>query len=289
MEKLPKPLVALINSVIDDYEQLTWNSNYLGDKMRISLVWTRGDALHVNRGIKHKSRSNRDRDNKRMKTLKERINNTEDDVNKTLNINIDNSEVEMESGDDMLHDETIDLPSVAPAEKVNITPVVKVVQPVCVSLDKTINLKDNEITESIVCQGSRTQRNLHTDVMDKENRQIDKIKTIAPKLIITGKSPCTDSHFQKIVYSQRSDGSCLIGKLKKKEMVVIWTLGKRGEFRHVNLETDKIEYENAMSSVYKFRDIRKSDNDEIKCYVRAIPRIERYAEMHRLCLWCFDE
>ncbi|VDI49764.1 Hypothetical predicted protein [Mytilus galloprovincialis] len=288
MDKLPKPLVALINSVIDDYEQFSWNSNYLGDKMRISLVWTRGDAIQVNRGIKHKSRSNRERDNKRIKILKERIDNSEDDVDKTSDINIDNSEVVMDSGDDMVHDGTIDLPLVAP-ENINITPVVKVVQPVCVSIDETINLKDNVLTESIVCQGSRTVRNLHTDVKEKVNKEIDKIKTIAPKLIITGKSPCTDSHFQKIVYSQRSDGSCLIGKLKKREMVVIWTLGKRGEFRHVNLETEKIEYENAMSYVYKFRDIRKSDNDEIKCYVRAIPRIERYAEMHKLCLWCFDE
>ncbi|VDI66230.1 Hypothetical predicted protein [Mytilus galloprovincialis] len=286
MEKLPKPLVALSNSVIDDYEQFTWNSNYLGDKMRISLVWTRGDAIHVNRGIKHKSRSNRDRDNKRMKTLKERMNNTEDDFNKTLNINIDNSEMEMESGDDMLDNGTIDLPLVAP-EKINITPVVKVVQPVCVLLDKTINLKDNEITESIVCQGSRTQRNLHTDVKDKENRQIDKIKTIAMKLIITGKSPCTDSHFQKVVYSQRSEGSCIIGKLKKRDTVVICTIRKRGEARHVNLETDKTEYETAMSYVYRFRDIRKSDDDELKCHVRGIPRIERYTEIQKILFVVF--
>lgn len=67
------------------------------------------------------------------------------------------------------------------------------------------------------------------------------------------------------------------------------TIGKRGESRHINLETDKKEYANAMSFINRLRDIRKLDDDEIICYVRSIPRMERYAEIHRLCLWCFNE
>ncbi|CAC5389725.1 unnamed protein product [Mytilus coruscus] len=82
MQKLPKPLVALINSIVDENEQLTWNSIYL------------------------------DRDNKRIKTWKERVGNSQDEANKTVNVNIDNSEVVMDSGDEILHDVHIDLPLV---------------------------------------------------------------------------------------------------------------------------------------------------------------------------------
>jgi hypothetical protein len=52
MESLPKPLIVLIGSIIEEYEHFTWNSTYLGDKMRISLVWTRGELINRNNGKK---------------------------------------------------------------------------------------------------------------------------------------------------------------------------------------------------------------------------------------------
>ena len=51
MESLPKPLIVLIGSIIK--EHFTWNSTYLGDKMRISLVWTRGELINRSNGKKH--------------------------------------------------------------------------------------------------------------------------------------------------------------------------------------------------------------------------------------------
>lgn len=288
MEKLPKPLVALINSIIDDYEQLTWNSHYLGDKMRISLVWTRGDLIHVNRGVKHKSRSNRERDNKRMKTWKERAENTNNDVDKTFNgDNQDNSEVIMDSEGELQYDGHLDLPLVAP-EQINITPVrnvvqpvvMKGVQPISVSLVKTS--KDNEITGRIVCNGSRNKKNVYTEVENIENNEKDEIKTIDPKLIITGNNLSTDSYYHKIVFNRRSDGSCIIGKVKNRDTVVMCSIATR-EIRHVNLVSEKSDFENAMYCVNRFNDVRKWDTCDIDCYVRDIPRMERYAEKYRLC------
>jgi hypothetical protein len=72
MESLPKPLVVLIGSIIEEYEHFTWNSTYLGDKMRISLVWTRGELINRNNGKKHKSPSKIERDNRRSDTWHEK-------------------------------------------------------------------------------------------------------------------------------------------------------------------------------------------------------------------------
>ncbi|VDI83815.1 Hypothetical predicted protein [Mytilus galloprovincialis] len=294
MERLPKPLVALIYSIIDEYEQLTWNSHYLGDKMRISWVLTRGDLIHVRRGVKHKSRSNRERerDNKRMKTWKERAENTNNDVDKIIKVNSDNhdnSEVIMDSGDELQHDGQIDFPLEAP-EQMYITPVMKVVQPVVmevvqpvvikivqpysVSLDRTN--KDNEITERIMCNGSRNKKNVYTEVGNIENKEKDEIKTVDPKLIITGNNLSTDSHYHKIVFDRRSDGSCIIGKVKNRDTVVMCSIAKR-EIRHVNLDTEKSDFESAMHCVIRFNDVRKWDTCDIDCYVRHIPRMEIYA------------
>ena len=68
MESLPKPLVVLIGSIIEEYEHFTWNSTYLCDKMRISLVWTRGELINRSNGKKHKSPSKIERDNRRSDT-----------------------------------------------------------------------------------------------------------------------------------------------------------------------------------------------------------------------------
>jgi hypothetical protein len=72
MESLPKPLIVLIGSIIEEYEHFTWNSTYLGDKMRISLVWTRGELINRNNGKKHKSPSKIERDNRRSDTWHEK-------------------------------------------------------------------------------------------------------------------------------------------------------------------------------------------------------------------------
>ena len=55
MGSLPKTLVILIGSIIEKYEHFTWKSTYLGDKMQITSVWTRGELINRNNGKKHKS------------------------------------------------------------------------------------------------------------------------------------------------------------------------------------------------------------------------------------------
>ncbi|VDI57740.1 Hypothetical predicted protein [Mytilus galloprovincialis] len=207
MEKLPKPLVALINSIVDEYEHFTWNSNYLGDKMRISLIWTRGEYVNTNKGVKHKSKSSKARDTKRLKTWQDKKENlhNDDDID-TSDIDTDSSEEDMsESSDENQQIDKVDIPLVAP-EKVNIRPVTKITHPVRVSINKSINKNNHESPpEKRVCRSSICgtsvevqKQSVHTNIKECEHVEIDdEIKTVASKSIITGNSPCNDSHYQK--------------------------------------------------------------------------------------------
>ncbi|CAC5411988.1 unnamed protein product [Mytilus coruscus] len=285
MEKLPKPLVALINSIVDEYEQFTWNSNYLGDKMRISLIWTRGELVNVNKGVKHKSRSSKDRDTKRLKTWQDKIENTQnDDDPDTSDIDSDSSEEDMsESSDENQQIDKVDLPLVAP-EKVHIKPVTKITQPVRVSINRSININNESPPEKRVCRssicGTSTEvkkQSVHTNVKEVQSAEIDEeIKTVASKSIITGNSPCNDSRYQKIVYNKRSEGNFVLGKVKKRETIVICNLTKQ-KINHMNLDTNKSAYEDTMYYINRFRDLRKTDDEDINCFVFDVPKLERYA------------
>lgn len=54
------------------------------------LLFTRGHLMHFNGRVKHKSRSYRDKHNKRMKTWKKITEKTNNSVDKTNNVNSNN-------------------------------------------------------------------------------------------------------------------------------------------------------------------------------------------------------
>jgi hypothetical protein len=45
--------------------------------------------------------------------------------------------------------------------------------------------------------------------------------TVTSLFIVTGKSPCTDSHYEKVVFSGTSEADYVIGKVKMKNILVI--------------------------------------------------------------------
>ena len=124
MESLPKPLVVLIGSIIEEYEHFTWNSTYLGDKMRISLVWTRGELMNRNNGKKHKSPSKIERDNRRSDTWheKQESNKIESEGEIDESEHSQSSEMETESEDEHIENTEVISPSVTPVQ-VNTLPV----------------------------------------------------------------------------------------------------------------------------------------------------------------------
>ncbi|VDI64330.1 Hypothetical predicted protein [Mytilus galloprovincialis] len=161
-----------------EYEHFTWNSNYLGDKMRISLIWTRDEYVNTNKGVKHKSKSSKARDTKRLKTWQDKKENlhNDDDID-TSDIDTDSSEEDMsESSDEKSTNRQVDIPLVAP-EKVNIRPVTKITQPIRVSINKSINKNNHESPpEKRVCRSSILERvwkfkniSVHTNIKECEH------------------------------------------------------------------------------------------------------------------------
>ena len=171
MESLPKPLVVLIGSIIEEYEHFTWNSTYLCDKMRISLVWTRGELINRNNGKKHKSPSKIERDNRRSDTWHEK-----QESNKIESEHSQSSEMETESEDEHIENTPVQV-STLPVD----------VPPVRVSINSR-QIKRNTITTNRV-EKKNSEENLPKTV-DIKCKQTT---TVASLSIVTGKSPCTDS------------------------------------------------------------------------------------------------
>ncbi|CAG2244788.1 unnamed protein product [Mytilus edulis] len=148
-----------------------------------------------------------------------------------------------ESSDENQQIDKVDMLSLLAPEKVNIRPVTKITHPECerVEID-------------------------------------DEIKTVASKSIITGNSPCNDSHYQKIVFNRRPEGDLVLGKIKKRDTIVICNTTKQ-KINHVNLDTNKSDYEDTMYYINRFRDVRKTDDEDISSYVFHVPKLERYAEV----------
>ena len=296
MDKLPKPLIALIDSIVEEYDHFTWNSVYLGDKMRVSLVWTRGEIARTNKGVKHKSTSNKVRDSKRLRIWKEKQEVENVIVHDSVeNMENDISDVDIESEqsvDDFENDETIS-PMVASIQ-VNSLPVVT--QAVRQSIDTGHKQcdKDNKETNIDTRTGLESESicSVNTQVIKNVNKNTDDtVMTIAPKEIITGKSPCRDCHYERIVISRTCEGDILLGKVKMREVLVTRNVSNRERLKHLDKQkdSDKSEYEKFISSVWRFPDVRKTDNEDFKDIVREIPNLDRYAEKFKLCPWCFEQ
>ena len=296
MEKLPKPLIALINSIMDEYDSFTWNSNYLGDKMRISLIWTRGELALINKGLKHKSKSCKERDSKRLKIWKDDVvtnSCVENSSNCVVEENIENhsvmedidlnsNDIDCESDMDSLDDTPQDL---------NAVPVVN--KPVRLPIDLEHNrdlFKETKTvtSESLECRTIFVNKTQDPNVLDIKCRQLNETEIIAPRSIVNGKSPCTDSHFEKIVYSRTLGGALIIGRVKKRDIIVTRNISHGEQLWHVDKAKNDYHYTELAYCVSKYKDVRKMTKAEYNKNVCEIPDMERYVEKFRLCPYCFE-
>ena len=188
--------------------------------------------------------------------------------------------METESEDEHIENTEVISPSVTPVQ-VNTLPVD--VPPVRVSINSR-QIKRNTITTNRV-EKKNSEENLPKTV-DIKCKQTT---TIASLSIVTGKSPCTDSHYEKVVFSRTSEADYVIGKVKMKNILVINQLDRSNAgIRHIVMEENKTEYESYMFYQRKFWDVRKTEDEEIRMYAKQIPRMDRYAEKYKLCPWCFQ-
>jgi len=111
--------------------------------------------------------------------------------------------------------------------------------------------------------------------------------TVAHLSIVTGKSPCTESHFEKVAFSWTREANYVIGKVKMKNILVINKLD-RSNIRHITIEDNKTEYDCFMFYQRKFWHVRKTEDEDIIMYTKQIPTMDKYAEKYKLCPWCFQ-
>jgi hypothetical protein len=105
---------------------------------------------------------------------------------------------------------------------------------------------------------------------------------VASLSIVTGKSPCTDSHYEKVVFSRTSEADYVIEKVKMKNILVINKLDRSNAgIRHIAMEDNKTEYESYMFYQRKFWDVRKTEDEEIRMYAKQIPSQIYYNAHHR--------
>jgi hypothetical protein len=96
--------------------------------------------------------------------------------------------------------------------------------------------------------------------------------TVATLSIVTGKSPCTDSQYEKVVFSRTSEADYVIGKIKMKNILVINKLDRSNAgIRHIAMEDNKTEYESYMFYQRKFWDVRKTEEQVVHQQVECLP------------------
>jgi hypothetical protein len=250
--------------------------------MRISLVWTRGELINRNNGKKHKSPSKIERDNRRSDTwhAKQKSNKIEFEGEIDESEHSQSSEMETESEDEHIENTEVIYPSVTPVQ-VSTQPVD--VPRVRVSINSR-QIKRNTITTN------RVEQKISEDNLPKTaDIKCKQITTVASLYIVTGKSPCTDSHYEKVVFSRTSEADYVIGKVKMKNILVINKLDRSNAgIRHIAMEDNKTEYESYMFYQQKLWDVRKTEDEEIRMYAKQILRMDRYAEQYKLCPRCFQ-
>ena len=62
------------------------------------------------------------------------------------------------------------------------------------------------------------QKNSEENLPKTVDIKCKQITTVASLSIVTGKSSCTDSHYEKVVFSRTSEADYVIGKVKMKNI-----------------------------------------------------------------------
>jgi hypothetical protein len=175
----------------------------------------------------------------------------------------------------------ISSPLVQTKTPVQVSTLLVDVPPVRVSINSR-QIKRNTITTNRV-EKKNSEENLPKTV----NIKCKQTTTVASLSIVTGKSPCTDSHYEKVVFSRTSEADYVIGKVKMKNILVINKLDRSNAgIRHIAMEDNKTEYESYMFYQQKLWDVRKTEDEEIRMYAKQILRMDRYAEQYKLCPSC---
>ena len=73
-----------------------------------------------------------------------------------------------------------------------------------------------------------------------------------------------------------------------RDIIVTRNMSLRENLKHVDKEKNKIEYTDLESLMSKYKDVRRMTKEDYHQNVDEIPDMDRYAEKHKLCPYCFQ-
>ena len=305
MDKFPKTLVCLLNSVIEEYKEFSWASQEYNGKMRITLTWTNSEVKRT------KSKATRKRDHNRLEQYIEKQNVVSETTNMTDNhVKItsdnkldlsDNSESESEM--EIVDSKIIPCGTSLQVNKENGSIINRKDSPV---VDKQVNDKvktdvniDKPIDKGVNVERTDTQVNsielrrrqcmIKRRAIADENK-INERKTAECTIKDVNSEKQNESdelpkwparrYFEKIVMKTTSCcPNTLIGKLPGKNYVVVHKISENVTEMMSPQDWDYKYLEKNVS--VDFRDVQETDymNENV---VMAIRKMEDWVEKHGL-------
>lgn len=294
MENLPPYLLKAIEGACSMFSNVTFSIHGDINKTRISIMFDEGDSNK----LKRKSKSTVHRDNKRLEKFIEKKG-TEIEV-------VDNELPVAKQTLSHIVDNEIDIvDSVATSDidkHTHITSDLDINESMMVcddDEDKSGDVRENDANiPHVVLVENNTQEILQHETCTNnivlstvENWDDDSIQdqsiVTTPTKSNTGKGPCNDSPFEKIVHNRVKIGYDIIGKIKGKNTVVVRSFcvdSGREYLRHFDKDIDQSGYNRYIICIEQCPDMRESGNRMMRKTVKVIPRLEDYAKRFRLSL-----
>ena len=275
MDKLPKTLLMLMNTVIEEYNEMSWTSLEQTGKMKITLIWTNDDMP------RNKSKATRKRDRKRYEQFKERKEvvmdeNAKISENNNSRISSDEqSECEINDANNNMEIVDTEIPSSA-SSQVNLKVrnenegrSIKKTKEFSVADDQVCNQASRNVTKNkIVSEQYKLTDNLKHANEKRETPLIDKPKR-------------QRRYFKKIV-TKTTGGlrDTLLGKMPYKDFVIVHSISKNKTW--LVGPPDGREWEHYSKNVDDdFRDVQETEfmNDQIEDSIR---KMELFIEARKL-------
>lgn len=267
MENLPKPLLALLNCVMSEYDNFAWNSMYADDKMKISLVWTNDESRNMNLK-RRKSRASKKRDANRMEEFI--VTKEQSDII---------SDVEMESTNEtatinQIEDHEVVIPTVNPEVSSFKDQVVEEIQ---------LPIFDNRV------DGEGEIRTDSSITVNISNGSLYKDDSVRPNL---ESNKCTDGHFERVVHYKANENDYMLGKVKMDDTIVkrkVTVEGTTMDFFEKDDEEEREDYDRYSKKLYRFRDVLESDNDNTERWTTELRTMNDYVDEYGLCPLCNED
>lgn len=276
MENLPPYLLKAIEGACSIFRNVNFTIHGDVDKTRISIMFDNCDNEKRKRKSKAVLRRDAERLSKRMK------NNTHQENQST------GDQMDIRTDGDIIIAETDALQSVTSThekEHEDLDMTTSDISDIAADTNANIIADHETIREVHEKCIMKVQEDTNVKIISEKEEST----YIAPKEIITGRSPCNDTHFQKVVCYRSREGTELIGKVKKKDTVVVRNedcITKKVVMKHVN--RPHYSYDCYVHYLSRFPDVRKHNDRDMKDLEKFIPLLDRYAEEHKLCPWCFE-